>query len=55
MPFHDPQADTALFDALEQTVRQTERRRLVRVPHALNDPRFADALRNQFFDVMKDG
>jgi uncharacterized protein (UPF0261 family) len=55
MKFHDPEADTALFDALEQTVRQTERRRLVRVPHALNDPPFADALRDQFFDVMKDG
>lgn len=55
MRFHDPEADTALFDALAQTVRQTDRRLLVRVPHALNDPGFADALRDQFFDVMKDG
>ena len=30
-PFHDPQADAALFRALEQTVRQTANRRIVRV------------------------
>ena len=27
-PFHDPAADAALFEALEATVRQTERRRV---------------------------
>ena len=39
--FHDPQADQALFDALTATVKQTDRRRLVLVPHHINDPAFA--------------
>lgn len=43
LPFHDPRADAALFAALEATVRQTERRRLVRLPHNINDPAFAEA------------
>ncbi|HLW26658.1 MAG TPA: ABC transporter permease [Kiloniellales bacterium] len=40
-PFHDPLADRALFDALEQTVRQTSTRQLIRLPHNINDPAFA--------------
>ena len=34
-PFHDPDADAALFRALEQTVRQTSNRQLIRAqaPH----------------------
>jgi uncharacterized protein (UPF0261 family) len=51
MAFHDPAADAALFAALEGTVRQTERRRLIRVPCALNDPRFAEALLAQYRDI----
>ena len=51
--FHDPEADTALFAALEDTVRQTDRRRLVWVPAAINDPAFVDALLAQFHDVMR--
>jgi uncharacterized protein (UPF0261 family) len=47
-PFHDPQADAALFAALEQTVRQTSARRLVRVPHNVNDPAFAAAVVEAF-------
>ena len=43
MPFHDPGADAALFAALEETVRQTERRRLVRLPFHINDAAFAEA------------
>jgi len=39
--FHDPAADHALFSALEQTVRQTHERRLIRSPHHINDPQFA--------------
>jgi uncharacterized protein (UPF0261 family) len=46
--FHDPEADSALFEALEATVRQTTRRRLIRLPHNINDPAFADALVEQF-------
>ena len=43
-PFHDPAADAALFAALEETVRQTGTRRLVRLPHHINDPAFSEAL-----------
>lgn len=44
MPFYDPAADEALFKALEETVEQTAQRRLLRLPYALNDPLFAEAL-----------
>jgi uncharacterized protein (UPF0261 family) len=46
--FHDPAADAALFAALEATVQQTPRRRLMRLPHAINDPAFAAALVEHF-------
>jgi uncharacterized protein (UPF0261 family) len=41
-PFHDPEADHALYDALETTVRQTKHRRLERVAGNINDPTFVD-------------
>ncbi len=47
-PFHDPAADAALFQALEQTVRATQARQLVRLPHHINDPAFAAALVQHF-------
>jgi uncharacterized protein (UPF0261 family)/ABC-type branched-subunit amino acid transport system ATPase component len=47
-PFHDPAADAALFAALEQTVRRTSARQLVRLPHHINDPQFAAALVETF-------
>jgi uncharacterized protein (UPF0261 family) len=47
-PFHDPEADTALFEALERTVRQTESRRLIRLPLHVNDPEFSAALVQHF-------
>ncbi|UDL93788.1 Tm-1-like ATP-binding domain-containing protein [Lichenihabitans sp. PAMC28606] len=48
LPFHDPEADAALFAALEETVRQTDDRRLIRVPHHINDAAFAEAAASQF-------
>jgi uncharacterized protein (UPF0261 family) len=51
-PFHDPAADAALFEALEATVRQTARRRLIRLPHNLNDPPFAEALVASFREIV---
>jgi uncharacterized protein (UPF0261 family) len=48
LPFHDPAADAALFQALEATVRQTPNRRLIRLPHAINAPEFAAALVREF-------
>ncbi|MGH6904796.1 MAG: Tm-1-like ATP-binding domain-containing protein [Geminicoccaceae bacterium] len=50
-PFHDPAADAALFAALEATVGQTPRRRLIRLPHHLNDPAFAQALVASFREI----
>ena len=44
MPFHNPDADAALFDALERTVVQTDERRLIRLPFHINDAEFAQAL-----------
>ncbi|MEZ5934631.1 MAG: ABC transporter permease [Alphaproteobacteria bacterium] len=46
--FHDPAADTALFTALEQTVRKTSTRQLIRLPHHINDPEFAAAVVDAF-------
>jgi uncharacterized protein (UPF0261 family) len=50
-PFHDPVADAALFAALEATLRPTRHRRLVRLPHAINDPAFAAALVAAFQEI----
>jgi uncharacterized protein (UPF0261 family) len=50
-PFHDPAADAALFKALADTIRQTERRRLIRLPHHINDPAFAAALVANFLEI----
>jgi uncharacterized protein (UPF0261 family)/ABC-type branched-subunit amino acid transport system ATPase component len=50
-PFHDPAADAALFKAIEDGVRQTERRRVIRLPHELNEPAFAEALVRNFIEI----
>ncbi len=42
--FHDPRADSALFAALERTVRQTSTRQLIRVKRHINDPEFASTI-----------
>ena len=52
MPFHDPEADKALFDALERTVKQTEKRKLIRLPYAINDPEFSEALCQHFLEIV---
>jgi uncharacterized protein (UPF0261 family)/ABC-type branched-subunit amino acid transport system ATPase component len=46
--FWDPEADTALFRALERTVRQTAHRQLIRVPKNINDPEFASTIVGAF-------
>jgi uncharacterized protein (UPF0261 family) len=43
-PFHDQEADAALFKAIEQTVSQTATRQLIRVPAHINDPPFVAAV-----------
>jgi uncharacterized protein (UPF0261 family)/ABC-type branched-subunit amino acid transport system ATPase component len=42
--FYDPRADSALFAALERTVRQTSSRQLIRVKRHINDPEFASTI-----------
>jgi uncharacterized protein (UPF0261 family) len=43
-PFHDPDADRALFAALEERFRPGADRKLVRLPMHINDDAFAAAL-----------
>ncbi len=50
-PFHDPEADAALFEALERTVQQTATRKLIRLPYNINDTEFADALVAHFREI----
>ncbi len=51
--FHDAQADAALFDALESTVNQNDRRRIKRLPYDINSPPFVDALVSAFNELMR--
>jgi uncharacterized protein (UPF0261 family) len=43
-PFHDPEADAALFEAVEKTVRQTSRRVVQRIRANINDADFVDGV-----------
>ena len=43
-PFHDPDADAALYAAIDETVKLTPQRQIARVPGNINDPSFADAV-----------
>jgi uncharacterized protein (UPF0261 family) len=43
-PFWDPAADKVLFDAISADWRPGTERKLVRLPHHVNDQAFADAL-----------
>lgn len=52
-PFHDPDADAALFDELESCLEQSELRRVVRLPHHINDVEFSHALVEQFEMLVK--
>ncbi|WP_223425085.1 ABC transporter permease [Tateyamaria pelophila] len=47
-PFDDAAARHALFTALEDTVRQTSTRQLIRLPQNINDPEFATAVVSAF-------
>ncbi|MGH6762702.1 MAG: ABC transporter permease [Phyllobacterium sp.] len=54
-PFHDPEADEALFRALEQTIRQTPTRQIIRLPHNINDPAFSDEIVRAFRQLHGSG
>jgi uncharacterized protein (UPF0261 family) len=50
-PFHDPEADNALFEAIEKTVNQTGQRQVIRVAAHINEPAFASALESAFRNI----
>jgi uncharacterized protein (UPF0261 family)/ABC-type branched-subunit amino acid transport system ATPase component len=52
-PFHDPEADRVLFTTIEQHFRASPQRKLLRVPHHINDDAFADALVAAWHDVQQ--
>jgi uncharacterized protein (UPF0261 family) len=51
--FWDPEADEALFATLEAEVKQTDQRRVVRLPHHINDPEFAAAIVSAWQEVQR--
>lgn len=53
MPFYDPDADEALFRAIEETVEETADRKVIRVPFHVNDPEFVAALVENFREINK--
>jgi uncharacterized protein (UPF0261 family) len=52
-PFHDPEADHALFAAIEQGFRAGADRKLLRLPLHINDEAFADALAAAWHEVSR--
>jgi uncharacterized protein (UPF0261 family) len=51
-PFSDPDADAALFDALENCLSAKPDRRIIRLPYHINDPAFSDALVDNFLEIV---
>jgi uncharacterized protein (UPF0261 family)/ABC-type branched-subunit amino acid transport system ATPase component len=52
-PFWDPAADKMLFDTIASQVRTSSSRRIIRLPHHINDPAFADALVASFNELAQ--
>jgi uncharacterized protein (UPF0261 family) len=50
-PFHDPQADAALFDAIRQGWAKAKNRKLVELDLNINDPAFAAAAVKAFKEI----
>jgi uncharacterized protein (UPF0261 family) len=50
-PFWDPVADKALFDAIAGNFRSGSQRKLIRVPHNVNDPAFAETVVAAFDEI----
>lgn len=53
MPFHDPEADEALFQAIRANFKQTTQRRLVEIEHDINAPAFAEALAANYLEIAE--
>lgn len=52
-PFHDPEADAALFAALREGL--DDRVELIELEHNVNDPEFADAMVDKLDDYLRRG
>ncbi|RST54254.1 ABC transporter permease [Variovorax sp. MHTC-1] len=52
-PFHDPEADRALFDAIEKGFRSGAERKLQRLPLHINDEAFAEALVGAWHELSR--
>jgi uncharacterized protein (UPF0261 family) len=52
LPFWDPEADAALFRALDRTVRQTGNRQLIRLKCNINEPEFTSAIVTSFRSLI---
>ncbi len=42
--FHDPEADAALFETLENEIKTDGEKQVIRLPYHINNPQFSDAL-----------
>ncbi|GLS35161.1 UPF0261 protein [Mesorhizobium tianshanense] len=51
--FFDPEADAALFEAIERAIMPTDTRRVTRLPLHINDPEFAEAAVAAFLDIVR--
>lgn len=53
MPFWDPDANAALFEAMESNINQTDDRKLFRSKHNINDPEFAQLCADTLRDITE--
>lgn len=53
MPFYDPQADAALFEAIRIGWKSSANRRLIEVTAHINAPTFAAALARSFLEITR--
>lgn len=52
-PFHDPEADAALFEEIEKLFQPSSNRRIRRLPYHINDPAFAAEAVKEFENITK--
>ena len=51
-PFYDPDANKALFDAIEKTLIQTTDRKLIKIDSNINDPIFSNRVVKEFRSIL---
>jgi uncharacterized protein (UPF0261 family) len=51
-PFFDPEADAALFDAIESGLKGSTNVRVIKLDLHINDPQFADASVNELINML---